>query len=98
VSELFFIKEGTRVGLEARGIETSYAIDYRLLSERERQQLALMNLRGLGLENVRRLDEHGVRSIKELAALDETQLSSILSGPNMRRVRIYLNAARAAAR
>jgi hypothetical protein len=97
VSELFFIKEGTREMLEARGVETSYGIDPDLLDSSERQQLALMNLRGLGLDNLQRLDEYGVRSIKWLAALDEKELSGILDEPDMRRVRIYLSAARAAA-
>ncbi len=96
VSELFFIDEATRDRLEARGVETSYGIHPGTLTASERQQLDLMNMRGLGLDNLRRLDKHDIRSIKELAALDENQLSAILDEPNMRRVRVYLAAAHAA--
>jgi hypothetical protein len=94
VSELFFIKEETRQALEAKGVETSYAIDPRMLDGSERRQLALMHLKGLGVDNLRRLEDHGVCTTAGVAALNEKELSVILGEPDMRRVRIYLDAAR----
>ncbi len=94
VKDLFFLSEETRKGLEEKGVETSYGIDYKLLSEREREQLALMQLKGLGLDNLRKLDDHGVYTIAGAAALNENELSGILDEPNMRRVRVYLDVAR----
>ncbi len=97
VSELFFIDEATRDRLEAKGVETSYGIDPEMLDKDQREELAMMHLKGLGLANVQKLDDHGIDNINALASLSERRLASILDEPNMRRVRVYLAAARAAA-
>jgi predicted flap endonuclease-1-like 5' DNA nuclease len=94
VDRLFFLTEGTREALESKGVETSYAIDPRMLNEGERRSLALMHLKGLGLENLQKLQEQGVDTIEELAGLDQDQLSRMIGESNMRRVRVYLKAAR----
>ena len=96
VGRLSFLSEETRTILEAKGVETSYTIDPRMLTVRERQALALMHLKGLGLEHLEELRRHGVRTIGDLAGLDEGQLSALIGEENMRRVRVYLRAARAA--
>ena len=97
VDRLFFLTEGTREALESKGVETSYAIDPRMLNEGERRSLALMHLKGLGLENLQKLQEQGVDTIEDLAGLDQDQLSRMIGESNMRRVRVYLKAARRAA-
>ena len=68
-----------------------------MLDKDQREELAMMHLKGLGLANVQKLDDHGIDNINALASLSERRLASILDEPNMRRVRVYLAAARAAA-
>ena len=96
IERLSFLTEDTRSALERKGVKTSYAIDPRLLNARERQSLALMHLKGLGIEHAEKLQEHGVATIGDLAKLDERQLSAIIGETQMRRVRVYLRAARVA--
>jgi hypothetical protein len=96
IERLSFLTEETRSALERKGVKTSYAIDPRLLNARERQSLAFMHLKGLGIEHMERLQEHGVATIGDLATLDERQLSAIIGEGQMRRVRVYLRAARVA--
>jgi hypothetical protein len=96
LTRLSFLSEETRSLLAAKGVKTSYAIDPGMLDGHERQSLDLMQLKGLGLEHLERLQGHGVATIGDLAKLDERQLSAIIGEKNMRRLRIYLAAARAA--
>ena len=96
IERLSFVTEETRSALDRRGVRTSYAIDPRLLNARERQSLSLMHLKGLGVEHMEQLQQHGVATVGDLATLDERQLSAIIREKNMRRVRVYLRAARAA--
>ena len=96
IERLSFLTEETRSALERKGVKTSYAIDPRLLDARERQSLALMHLKGLGVVHLEQLQRHGVDTVGDLAKLDERQLSAIIGEKNMRRVRVYLRAARAA--
>ncbi len=96
IERLSFLTKDTRSALERKGVKTSYAIDPRLLNAREKQSLALMHLKGLGIEHFERLQEHGVATIGDLAKLDERQLSAIIGETQMRRVRDYLRAARVA--
>ena len=93
VERLTFLSGATRAALERKGVHTSYAIDPRMLNNQERQTLGLMQLRGLGLTNLERLQAHGVSTIGRLASLSQEQLSLFLGEQNMRRVRIYLRAA-----
>ncbi len=74
-------------------MQTSYGIDPSMLDKKEQQQLALMQLEGLGLEHFTMLKEHGIETIAGLATLNQQELSSIIHEKNMRRVRIYLRAA-----
>ena len=94
VERLTFLGGATRAALEREEVRTSYAIDPRALNGQERQALCLMHLRGLGLANLEKLQAHGISSIGRLAALSQEQLSSFMGEENMRRVRIYLGAAR----
>ena len=94
VERLTFLSGATRAALERKGVHTSYAIDPRMLNDQERRALVLMHLRGLGLANLEKLQAHGVSSIGCLASLSQEQLSLLMGEQNMRRVRIYLRAAR----
>ncbi len=96
LARLSFLTKETRSLLERKGVETSYAVDPEMLSPRERQSLSLMHLKGLGVERMERLQEHGVAFIGDLAKLDERRLGAIIGETQMRRVRVYLRAARAA--
>lgn len=94
VDQLPFLTEPTRQVLKARGIETSYGIDPGLLNQEERQRLAFLHMLGLGLRNFELLKEHGVCTVDQFSLLDENRVSSITGEKNMRRVRVYLKAAR----
>jgi len=94
VADLPFLSEKTRESLERLGVETSYAIDPGLLNENERQGLDLLQLKGLGLRQFTLLARHNVDTIDCLSQLDERELASIMGEPNLRRVRVYLKAAR----
>lgn len=93
VDKLSFLPEAKREELVKRGVGTSYGIDPAFLTEKERQKLSLVHLKGLGLGNFNRLSERGIDTVSALSRLDEEQLSSIIQEKNMRRVRVYLKAA-----
>ncbi len=93
IERLSFLTEETRSALERRGVRTSYAIDPAMLNASERQSLSLMHLKGLGIEHMEKLQAHGVRTIGDLARLDEKQLAALIGERHMRRVRVYLRAA-----
>jgi hypothetical protein len=94
VEQLSFLSEPTRRDLKARGIKTSYAIDPDALNQEERERLAFMQMLGLGLRNFELLKEHGVCTVDQFSLLDENRVSSVTGEKNMRRVRVYLKAAR----
>lgn len=94
VDQLPFLTEGGRAAVEAQGAQTSYAVDPRLLTHKEREKLALLQLKGLGLRNYAALSLRGVDTVDRLAGLDQEELSSIMEEKNIRRVRVYLKAAK----
>jgi hypothetical protein len=94
VTDLPFLSEASRESLTRYGIHTSYAINPRSLSGAERDAFDLMQMKGLGVRHLRALRAHGIRTITDLSHLDQETLSSILQEPNLRRVRVYLEAAK----
>jgi len=96
VDTLSFIPQARIDLLKTKGTQRSYGIDIGTLDEEEHQALTLIHLKGLGYQNFLRLKAHGIRNVEELARCDEKTLSRILDEPNLRRVRVYLKAARKA--
>ncbi len=96
VQHLSFLSPETEAALEARGVGTTYAIDPAMLSPKEREGLALVELKGLGVGHTEELQAQGVGNVSDLAKLDERELGAIIGESNMRRVRVYLRAAREA--
>ena len=94
VDQLSFLPQTKREELKRKGINTSFAIDPRELHQEERETLALLHLKGLGLANLEKLRERGVTSTAELARMDEEELSNTLGDKNKRRLRVYLRTAR----
>jgi hypothetical protein len=94
VTDLPFLSEASRESLTREGIRTSYAISPRSLSGAERDAFDLMHMKGLGARHLAALRAHGIRTITDLSRLDQEALSSILQEPNLRRVRVYLEAAK----
>jgi hypothetical protein len=92
--ELAFLQPDTVNLLKKNRMRTSYEIDPRLLKNDERQSFELLRLKGLGYRNLSLLEQAGIYSIEDLSRIDETTLSAIIQEKNVRRVRIYLNAAR----
>jgi predicted flap endonuclease-1-like 5' DNA nuclease len=80
--------------LRKKGAYTAYEIDPQFLKKEERQSLELMRLKGLGYKNMSLVKNAGIRNIEDLSKIDEVALSTILKQKNMRKVRIYLNAAK----
>jgi predicted flap endonuclease-1-like 5' DNA nuclease len=93
VEELPFLTRATRAAVAATGAKTTYTIDPRLLTMRERKALALLELKGLGLDNWIRLNRYGISTVQQLADCSQEQLSAMIDEQNMRRVRVYLRAA-----
>lgn len=94
VERLSFLSEESTKMLRGKGIKTSLGIDKAALKPGERDAYMLVSLRGLGYENYLRLGRYGITRIEDLNNIDETTLSDILGETNLRRVRIFLNAAR----
>jgi len=92
---LTFLQPETVKILNKNRIGTSYEIDLRLLSKKERQPLELLHLKGLGYKHFSLLEQRGICTIQDLSEVDERTLSTILKEKNMERIRIYLNAAKA---
>jgi hypothetical protein len=92
--ELAFLQPDTADLLREKKVHTSYEIDPQLLKKEERQSLELLRLKGLGHMNLSLLEQAGIRNIEHLSRIDEGALSAILKEKNMRRVRVYLNAAK----
>jgi hypothetical protein len=94
VDQLSFLPQTKREELKREGIKTSFAIDPRELNEEERETLALLHLKGLGLANLEKLRERGVTSRAELARMTEQELSNTLGDKNKQRLRVYLRSVR----
>ncbi|MCX8110264.1 MAG: hypothetical protein N3D15_03325 [Syntrophorhabdaceae bacterium] len=94
VDELFFLSEDKRETLTREGIKTSYRIDIKNLDEKERGYIDLLHLKGLGLINLKQLSQYKIENIDGLSAIDEKSLSSILKEENLRRVRVFIKAAK----
>ena len=92
--ELVFLQPDTVDLLRRKKVHTSYGIDPRLLKKEERQSLELLCLKGLGYKNLSLLEQAGIHDIEHLSRIGEKELSAILKENNMRRVRVYLNAAK----
>lgn len=94
LENLSFLEKTTLDRLEAAQVKSSFGIDPAVLGPKEKEALELIHLRGLGHENYLKLNSHGIDSVRSLSQSDETTVSHILNEPNMRRVRVYLRAAR----
>ena len=95
IEEISFIAPGTRARLQQRGVETIYGIrDVTVLDEKEQALVMLMEVKGLGYQNVLKLKEAGITDVKSLARLTPEQLSGIIGEKNLRRANVYVRAAR----
>ncbi|MCX7857901.1 MAG: hypothetical protein N2513_08005 [Deltaproteobacteria bacterium] len=94
IDELYFLGKGKLEHLKSKRVMSSYGIDESFLTIEERQKMELLHLYGMGIENLKKLENHGINSIDELAMLDERNFSLITGEKNLRRVKIYLNTAR----
>jgi hypothetical protein len=92
--DLTFIDKARLDRFSAEGIRTAYGIGIDRLSEKEKESMKLLQMKGLGLENLLKLKQHGIEDVKELSRLDEKTLSEILGVKNLRRVRVYIEAAK----
>jgi hypothetical protein len=92
--ELSFIDRESLDRFTSEGVRTAYGIDVNLLSEEEKEYMKLLHLKGLGLDNLLRLKGQGINDVRGLSRLDENSLSEMLGEKNLRRVRVYLEAAR----
>ncbi len=96
IEELAFITRERLDRFAAEGAETSYGVNTDLLNDNEKEKLNLLHLKGLGTAHFSKLKRHGIQSIDDFSRLDEETLSRILNEDNVRRVRVYMKAAREA--
>jgi len=96
IDQLSFIAKARFDVLRAAGVKTSFGIDPAILKQKERATLDMMHLKGLGYDNYLKLQAKGIDTIQKLSQSDEDTISRILNEPNLRRIRIYLKAARQA--
>jgi len=94
VDQLSFIDKEKLDAMQTSGIKTSFGIDPALLDTKEKSILSLVHLKGLGYGHYLKLKAHGIDTIPQLAGSNELTLSRILDEPNLRRIRVYLKAAR----
>jgi hypothetical protein len=97
VEKLPFIKKEKLNYFIAGGVKTSYGIDQNLLEKSERDSINLLHLKGMGMDNFLKLQQHGINNINDLSMLDDRTLSNILHEGNLRRMRVYIKAAKNAA-
>ncbi|MCX5817599.1 MAG: hypothetical protein NTX75_15410 [Proteobacteria bacterium] len=94
IEDIAFIGKEKLNYLKMIGVRTSFGINMNLLSLQEREDLKLLHLKGLGLQKFLKLKDQGIQNIGDLSRLDDTALSKILDEDNMRRVRLYIKAAK----
>jgi hypothetical protein len=94
IEELAFLQPDTADILREKKVHTSYEIDPQLLKKEEHQSLELLRLKGLGHKNLSLLEQGGIHNIENLSRIDEGTLSAILKEKNIRRIRVYLKAAK----
>jgi hypothetical protein len=94
LGQLQFIDKPKLNAMKAAGIQTSFGINPAMLDTKEKTALDLLHLKGLGYNNYLILKEFNIHSIRDLSLLDEISLSRILDEPNLRRIRVYVKAAR----
>lgn len=97
VEKLNFIEKEKLDYFIAKGAKTSYGIDQNLLDKNERDKINLLHLKGMGMENFLKLQQHGINNINDLSMLDDRALSNISHEGNLRRMRVYIRAAKNAA-
>ncbi len=96
IEDIDFIGKEKLNYLKMAGVRTSFGINANLLSLQEREDMKLLHLKGLGLQKYLKLKGQGIKNIDDLSKLDDSALSKILDEENMRRVRVYLKAAKKA--
>lgn len=96
IDQLSFIAKARFNALRAAGVKTSFGIDPAVLEQKEKATLDMIHLKGLGYDNYLKLQAKGIDTIQKLSQSDEDTISRILNEPNLRRIRVYLKAARQA--
>ena len=96
LDQLSFISKERLDTLRAAGVETSFGIDLTVLATKEKSILDLIHLKGLGYDHYLKLHDQGIDSVQKLSQSDENTISRILNEPNLRRIRVYIKAAKQA--
>lgn len=96
IDQLSFIAKARFDILRAAGVKTSFGIDPAVLAQKEKATLDMMHLKGLGYDNYLKLQAKGINTIQKLSQSDEDTISRILNEPNLRRIRVYIKAAKQA--
>ncbi len=94
IDEIDFIDKKKIETFKDKGMRTSYKIDVESLNKDERDLLALMHFKGLGIEALKKLRKHHINSIENLSQVDEDTFSKIIDEHRKRRVRLFLKAAK----
>jgi len=96
LDQLSFIAKEKLDILKRAGVQISFGINPQQLDPMEKDALDLIHLKGLGYDHFLKLRDRGIDTIQKLSLTDENTISPILDEANMRRIRVYLKAAKKA--
>lgn len=96
LDQLSFIAQERLDALKTLGVRTSFGINPAFLESKEKTTVDLIHLKGLGYDHYLRLKGQGIDAIQKLSQADEHTISHILNEKNLRRIRVYIKAARQA--
>lgn len=96
LDRLSFIAKERLDALKTLGVRTSFGIDPAFLESKEKTAVDLIHLKGLGYDHYLKLQEQGIDTIQKLSQADEHTISHILDEQNLRRIRVYIKAAKQA--
>ncbi len=96
LDQLSFIAKEKLDTLKRAGVQISFGINPQQLDPMEKDALDLIHLKGLGYDHFLKLRDRGIDTIQKLSLTDENTISPILDEANMRRIRVYLKAAKKA--
>lgn len=96
LDQLSFIAKEKLDTLKRAGVQISFGINPQQLDPMEKDALDLIHLKGLGYDHFLKLRDRGIDTIQKLSLTYENAISPILDEANMRRIRVYLKAAKKA--
>jgi len=96
LDQLSFIAKKRLDALKSLGVRTSFGIDPAFLESKEKTTVDMIHLKGLGYDHYLKLQEQGIDTTQKLSQAEKHTISHILDEQNLRRIRVYIKAAKQA--